>query len=612
MLKLLAGRYQLLKLLAQGGMAEVWEGRDEVLDRPVAVKVLLAHLAADATLQERFRREAVMAARLVHPGIVAVFDAGIEPWNGQEQGWSRSRLSRAGQNSTAFMVMELVQGETLRDLIARAAPLPVGLAVAITAQVASALGYAHSQGLVHRDVKPANVLLSEEGPNVRRVKVTDFGIAKAVAAAGADLTASGTIMGTPKYLAPEQVEGLEPDARADLYSLGVVLFEMLAGKPPFIKGSDVATALARLHEPVPRLDELRADIPAGLADLVSWMLARDPGRRVPSAFELNRALAAFNYEGGVAAGLEASGYFSLAGSAYMALSPGLDLAAASGPALSNAGGPASFEQGPSAAERSPTGGAGAATCSLADPTAGTGEQDELGAVDGQWPAQEVVAKEAVGQTMALSPAPRKGAGGVRGPTVVGTGRRGGRPVTALVLSLVVVGLLVVAALVASSGLGTGSQPGASDGQRSVKAPAAPIAVQQVSELTQGGNLPDDHLGELHYLIDGNPKTVWESDVYDGPDFGGWGGFGLVMRLAKPRTLHQLRVLSPMQDWSAETFVQVGCPSRLVRWGRPTDERTAVYGDATFSLGGSRGNCVLLWMLNPGPSRQAVIAELSLS
>jgi serine/threonine-protein kinase len=612
MLKLLAGRYQLLKLLAQGGMAEVWEGRDEVLDRPVAVKVLLAHLAGDATLQERFRREAVMAARLVHPGIVAVFDAGIEPLNGEVQGWSRSRLPRAEQGSTAFMVMELVQGETLRDLIARAAPLPIGLAVAITAQVASALGYAHSQGLVHRDVKPANVLLSEEGPNLRRVKVTDFGIAKAVAAAGADLTASGTIMGTPKYLSPEQVEGLEPDARADLYSLGVVLFEMLAGKPPFIKANDVATALARLHEPVPRLDELRAEIPVGLAELVSRMLARDPARRVPSALELNRALAALGYDGSAGVASDVGGYFSLAGSAYMTLSPGLQLAAPSGPSLTSAGGHGRPGHGPSTAEAAPMGGAPAGTGPLADPVTPTGEQNEVGASDGQWSGQGVVAEQAVGQTMDLSPGWTGEVAAARRAAVVRGGRHGGRGVTALVWSLVVVGSLVAAALVAGGSLGTGSRPGASDGGASVKPGASPIAVQQVSELTQGGNLPDDHLGELHYLIDGNPKTVWESDVYDGPDFGGWGGFGLVMRLARAHTLHQLRVLSPMQDWSAETFVRVGCASRLSDWGSPTDARSAVYGDATFSLGGLRGNCVLLWMINPGPKRQAVIAELSLS
>ena len=242
----LAGRYRLVRPLAKGGMAEVWEGRDEVLSRPVAVKMLLAHLAADPHLRERFRREAVTAARLVHPGIVATFDAGVTPLGEAgagtgsllSGGWSRDEsesleLAWPAPTSTAFIVMELVPGETLRDLMARACPLPPDLAVALIAQVTDALAYAHAQGLVHRDIKPANVLLRDEGGGMVRVKVADFGIAKAAAAAGGDLTASGTVLGTPKYLAPEQVQGHEPDARADLYSLGVVLFEMLAGAPPF-------------------------------------------------------------------------------------------------------------------------------------------------------------------------------------------------------------------------------------------------------------------------------------------------------------------------------------------------------------------------------------------
>ncbi len=285
-------------------MAEVWEGRDEVLNRPVAIKMLLAHLAADPYLQERFRREAVTAARLVHPGIVAIFDAGVEVVGEQgagpeallSVGWPRDEAARPesvapDQRSTAFIVMELVPGETLRDLIARAAPLSPRLATAIAAQVADALAYAHAQGLVHRDIKPANVLLRDEGPDVVRVKVADFGIAKAAATAGGDLTASGTVLGTPKYLAPEQVQGKEPDARADLYSLGVVLFEMLAGRPPFQENTDMATALAQVQKAVPPLGELVPGLPEPLTELVNALLVKDPARRVPSALVLGSDLA---------------------------------------------------------------------------------------------------------------------------------------------------------------------------------------------------------------------------------------------------------------------------------------------------------------------------------
>jgi eukaryotic-like serine/threonine-protein kinase len=284
-------------------MAEVWEGRDDVLNRPVAVKMLLAHLAADPQLRERFRREAVTAARLVHPGIVATFDAGVavqdEPGavagSSLSGGWSRNEaagldMAWPGQPSTAFIVMELVPGETLRDLMVRVRPLGPDLAVAIIAQVTDALAYAHAQGLVHRDIKPANVLLRDEGGGMVRVKVADFGIAKATAAAGGDLTASGTVLGTPKYLAPEQVQGREPDARADLYSVGVVLFEMLAGEPPFKATTDMATALAHVQQPAPHLDQCRPGLPPGLSDLVNALLEKDPDKRVPSALVLGGAL----------------------------------------------------------------------------------------------------------------------------------------------------------------------------------------------------------------------------------------------------------------------------------------------------------------------------------
>ena len=225
-------------------MAEVWEGRDEVLNRPIAVKMLLAHLAVDATLRERFRREAVTAARLVHPGIVAIFDAGIEVFEEDgtgadaAQGWpgerSSSEFGWAEQPSTAFIVMELVPGETLRDLITHSAPLSPELAVAVTAQVADALAYAHAQGLVHRDIKPANVLLSDEGAGLARVKVADFGIAKPPQQPGAaTLLPPGRCWALPSTFPPNRLRARNPIRRADLYSLGVVLFEMLAGRPPF-------------------------------------------------------------------------------------------------------------------------------------------------------------------------------------------------------------------------------------------------------------------------------------------------------------------------------------------------------------------------------------------
>ena len=215
----IAGRYRLIRPIASGGMARVWEADDEVLTRSVAVKLLHPHLAADDSFVARFRAEAVSAARLAHPAIVSIYDT----WSG---------------DGTEAIVMELVAGTTLRHLIEVRAPLEVDEAVVIADHVAAALEAAHRAGIVHRDIKPANVLLSSDG----RVLVTDFGIAKA--AEGADLTTDQTMLGTAKYLAPEQVEGGPVDGRADIYALGVVLYEMVCGRPPFKADTDAATALA--------------------------------------------------------------------------------------------------------------------------------------------------------------------------------------------------------------------------------------------------------------------------------------------------------------------------------------------------------------------------------
>ncbi|HEY3810561.1 MAG TPA: protein kinase, partial [Acidimicrobiales bacterium] len=271
----LGGRYQLVQPIARGGMAEVWEGHDEVLSRPVAVKLLQAHLAEDGIFLERFRREAVTAARLAHPSVVATFDTGVD-------------------DGTAYIVMELVRGSTLRQLLNDHGPLEPWLAVAIARQMADAMTYAHQAGLVHRDIKPANVLLTDDEWGGLRVKVTDFGIAKAGADAGRDLTRTGTVLGTPKYLSPEQIRGQEPDARADLYSLGVVLFEMLTGAPPFVGSTDMATAMAHLNDRVPRVSSRARAVPPALDRLVTELLAKDPQRRVASAAALRQRLDALN------------------------------------------------------------------------------------------------------------------------------------------------------------------------------------------------------------------------------------------------------------------------------------------------------------------------------
>jgi tRNA A-37 threonylcarbamoyl transferase component Bud32 len=257
----LGGRYRFDRLIAAGGMAQVWEGSDLTLGRKVAIKRLFPHLAADDSFVARFRHEAVSAAKVSHPSIVSIFDT----YSG---------------DGTEAIVMELVRGVTLRQHLDRNGALEPDVAAEVTAQVAEALDVAHKAGLVHRDVKPGNILLCDD----RRVKVADFGIAKA--AEGADLTQEGMMLGTAKYLAPEQVEGKPVDARTDVYALGVVLYEMLCGRPPFVADTDAATALARLHRDAPRPRQVRDSVPQQLDDVTMRAMAREPAARFQSAAEM--------------------------------------------------------------------------------------------------------------------------------------------------------------------------------------------------------------------------------------------------------------------------------------------------------------------------------------
>jgi serine/threonine protein kinase len=246
-------------------MAEVWQAVDQVLGRQVAVKILHPHLAADDTFVTRFRTEAIAAARLHHPGIVAIYDTCHD------------------QGSEAI-VMELVRGPTLREELDERTILSPDEVARIGAEVADALGAAHRAGLVHRDIKPANILLCED----HRVMVTDFGIAKI--RDDPDVTQTGTMLGTVKYLAPEQVRGERLDGRADVYALGVVLYEALCARPPFDAETPAATALARLHQTPTRPRQVRATVPAALDSIVMRCLELDPDRRYASAGDLRTAL----------------------------------------------------------------------------------------------------------------------------------------------------------------------------------------------------------------------------------------------------------------------------------------------------------------------------------
>jgi eukaryotic-like serine/threonine-protein kinase len=258
------GRYRVQSRLGSGGMAEVWSAEDSQLGRRVALKLLASRFAADPDFRERFRREAAAAAAMQHPNIVSIYDRG--EWEG-----------------TSYIAMELVDGPTLKQLITQRGPAGPGAATDIAIEILQALRYAHKRGIVHRDIKPQNVLIDEEG----HAKVADFGIARAGAS---DMTDDGAILGTVQYVSPEQAQGKPVSPRSDLYSVGVVLYELLTGHVPFEGEAPVSIALKQVSEPPVPPAQLEPSIPPALEAVVMRALEKDPDRRFQDADEFIAAL----------------------------------------------------------------------------------------------------------------------------------------------------------------------------------------------------------------------------------------------------------------------------------------------------------------------------------
>ncbi|MFF5231616.1 serine/threonine-protein kinase [Dactylosporangium sp. NPDC000521] len=270
----LGGRYELRRVLGRGGMAEVWLGFDRRLGRAVAVKVLPEAEAADQVARERFDREARTVARLSHPNIVAIHDVGVD-------------ADAHFGGAVSFLVMELVEGGSLADRLA-AGPLPPAAAAAVAVQVCDALEAAHAAGVIHRDVKPANILFTGAGTD--RVKVCDFGIARVTGAGQAELTASAQVLGTTAFMAPEQITGEPVDARSDVYALGCVVYAMLTGQPPFSGETPMRIAWQHVNQPVVPASRLRPGLPPRADEILATLLAKRPDDRPASAAQARALL----------------------------------------------------------------------------------------------------------------------------------------------------------------------------------------------------------------------------------------------------------------------------------------------------------------------------------
>jgi serine/threonine-protein kinase len=545
--RLISGRYRLDRRIASGGMAEVWEATDDVLGRPVAVKILHPHLAADDTFVGRFRSEAVAAARLHHPGIVAIYDT-------------------CHDGEAEAIVMELVKGTTLRARLDDQRFLPPDQVVSIGAQVADALAAAHQAGLVHRDIKPANILLCPDG----RALVTDFGIAKL--RDDPDVTQIGTMIGTVKYLAPEQVRGERLDGRADLYALGVVLYEALCARPPFTGDTPAATALARLHQVPPRPRQVRATVPRGLDAVVMRCLEPDRDRRYPTALELRAAL----------------------------LEP-RTLIEADDLTVATVVDPTRAWSSPAAAAAGATGAAPGTTGATA--AAGT--------------AGVAALVGAAGTTTTMGPTAR---GADRAaPASVEPPARWIRPTLAAIF--VVLALALAGILIGSTDTGRdlfswaerSTSTSAAGGAGSGASDSTVRPIEAIASFDPGGvGPPGENDGQLDRAIDGDETTSWHTESYNERTFGTKPGVGVVVTLDAESDLGQLLVTSPTRDWAASVYVAPAggaVPSTLDGWGRPVDQRSGIDGDGVFDLDGTRGRAVLLWITDLGDAPPRVRAEI---
>jgi eukaryotic-like serine/threonine-protein kinase len=556
---LLAQRYRLERRIAQGGMAEVWLATDMSLSRQVAVKILKSTLATDPVVAERFRREAITVARLSHPNIVAVHDT-ID-YNGRQA-----------------VVMQLVNGKSLRQLLDEQKRLGPELTMHIGSCVAAALDAAHKASLVHRDVKPGNILITPDG----RVLLADFGIAKGLSSSD-DLTSENVMMGTAKYLSPEQVRGKPLDGRADLYALGLVLYECLAGRVPFLGETDADTALARLQRDPTDLSRLRATLPYGLSALIHSLLARNPDDRPSTGEDLRARLAH------IASGVD---------DRTTTMTPPRGVAATGEGTPTRVMQPARDDQRSTAPRQSgprqstPRDGVPMQTT----PRQGvTREGVTREGVPRQATPRQGLPRQGSARPINAPPPPTRDRTPTRGSPrgVPAKQFQQRRTPSIIVILLLLLAVIVGAVLLTEGGDSKGAAPNSTPDSVAVAetqntagdavVPQGPVAITDVHSFDPGdpdGGLENDDQASL--VVDSDPSTAWETSCYNDRYFNGKPGVGLVVSLSQAAT-GTLTVAVNSAPYQLRIYASNGDtpPSTMSDWGSPVQPKS--FGDAPTTI-----------------------------